>query len=112
MMGQHHQRGQDIIDNLVILDAIVPTFHERLRSSLTEIFPHLLCALKSRFAVIRQLAGQAFATICDISTTDAMRFVIDNIVPLLDDPLVLIHRQGAVEVIYRKLFVVCLLFPL
>lgn len=103
LMLQHHQMGQDIIDNLVILDAIVPTFHDHLRSSLLEIFPHLLCALRSRFAVIRQLAAQAFATICDISITDAMRFVIDNIVPLLGDPL-LTDRQGAVEVIYCVLF--------
>ncbi|GJJ12235.1 hypothetical protein Clacol_006476 [Clathrus columnatus] len=100
-MIDDHQKGQDVIDNLVILDAIVPTFHEKLRSSLSEIFNHLLCAIRSRFAVIRQLAAQALATICDVSIVDTMRFVIDNVLPMLGDPLILTNRQGAIESIYH-----------
>jgi TATA-binding protein-associated factor len=58
-------------------------------------------ALRSRFAIIRQSAARCFATVCDVMTSEAMRYVIENIVPLLGDPLVLFNRQGATELIYR-----------
>lgn len=57
--------------------------------------------LQSRFAIIRQAAARCFATICDLMTPEAMRYVIEKIVPLLQDPLVLTNRQGATELIYR-----------
>jgi len=37
-------------------------------------------------------------------TSEAMRYVIENVVPLLGDPLVLSNRQGAAELIYRLSF--------
>lgn len=58
-------------------------------------------ALTSRFAIIRQCAARCFATLCDVMTSEAMRYVIENIVPLLGDPLVLANRQGATELMYR-----------
>ena len=59
-------------------------------------------ALQSRYAIIRQSAARCFATVCDVMTSDAMRYVIENVVPLLGDPLVLSNRQGAAEFIYRQ----------
>lgn len=58
-------------------------------------------ALHSRFAIIRQSAARCFATICDVMTLDAMRYVVEHLVPLLGDALVLANRQGATELIYR-----------
>lgn len=58
-------------------------------------------ALRSRFAIIRQSAAKCFATICDVMTSDAMRHVIEHVVPMLGDPVVLANRQGAMELIYR-----------
>ena len=103
-MQNHPQKGQDVVDNLVILDAIVPTFHERLWPRLYGLFPQMVLALRSQFAVIRQLAAQSFATICDIATPEAMRYVIDHVLPLLGDSLLLTNRQGAIELIYRQFF--------
>ncbi|KAF8520167.1 SNF2 chromatin remodeling protein [Hysterangium stoloniferum] len=100
MQGQT-QKGQDVIDNLVILDAITPTFHEQLWPRLYDLFPHLVLALRSRFAVVRQLAAQAFGTICDVSTSQAMRYVIDHVIGLMGDPVSLTNRQGAIELIYH-----------
>jgi TATA-binding protein-associated factor len=35
-------------------------------------------------------------------TLDAMRYVVEHLVPLLGDALVLTNRQGATELIYRS----------
>ncbi|KAF8130463.1 SNF2 chromatin remodeling protein [Mycena galopus ATCC 62051] len=95
------QFGQDVIDSLSVLDAVAPTFHPDLWPKLAETFPMMHIALTSRFAIIRQCAARCFATLCDVMTSEAMRYVIENIVPLLGDPLVLANRQGATELMYH-----------
>ncbi|KAF8628445.1 hypothetical protein AX15_003960 [Amanita polypyramis BW_CC] len=95
------QYGQDVIDSLSVLEAVVPTFHQELWPKLAETFPMLRLALQSRFAIIRQSAARCLATICDVMTMDGMKFVIENIVPLLGDPLVLENRQGAAELVHH-----------
>ena len=96
------QYGQDVIDSLSVLEAIAPTFHQDLCPKLVETFPMLDFALRSRFAIIRQSAARCFATICNVMTLDAMRYVVQHLVPLLGDALVLTNRQGATELIYRS----------
>ncbi|KAK2467010.1 hypothetical protein APHAL10511_001268 [Amanita phalloides] len=95
------QLGQDVIDSFSVMEAVIPTFHEGLWPKLAETFPVLKLALQSRFAIIRQSASRCLATICDVMTTEAMKFVIENIVPLLGDPLVLANRQGAAELVFH-----------
>jgi TATA-binding protein-associated factor len=95
--------GQDVIDSLSVLDAIVPTFHSGLHEKFHELFPMIGLALRSKFAIIRQCAARCFATICDVMTLSAMRYVIEKIVPYLGDAINLNNRQGATELIYRKL---------
>lgn len=91
-----------MIDSLSVLEAVVPTLHHDLWGKVKETFPMMLLALQSRFAIIRQVAARCFATVCDVMTSAAMRFVVENVIPLLRDPLVLAHRQGATELIYRE----------
>jgi len=95
------QFGQDVIDSLSVLEAVVPALHPDLWPKVAETFPMLLLALRSKFAIIRQSAAKCFAKICDVMTSEAMRFVIEQVVPLIADPLVLANRQGATELIYR-----------
>jgi TATA-binding protein-associated factor len=95
------QFGQDVIDSLSVLEAVVPALHQDLWPKVNEIFPMMTLALQSRYAIIRQSAAQCFATVCDVMTSEAMRYVIENVIPLLGDPLVLSNRQGATEIIYR-----------
>ncbi|KAF7323127.1 TBP associated factor [Mycena chlorophos] len=95
------QFGQDVIDSLSVLQAVVPALHPDLWPRLVETFPMMHLALTSRFAIIRQSAARCFSTLCDVMTTDAMRFVIEKIVPLLGDPLSLANRQGATELMYH-----------
>ena len=96
------QFGQDVIDSLSVLEAVTPTLHQDLWPRLAEIFPMMTLALQSRYAIIRQSAARSFATVCDVMTSEAMRYVIENVMPLLGDPLVLFNRQGAAELIYRQ----------
>jgi hypothetical protein len=57
-------------------------------------------ALRSRFAIIRQSAARSFAAICDVMTVDAMRFVIETVLPFLGDTLINSNRQGATELVF------------
>ncbi|KAG0705295.1 hypothetical protein DFH29DRAFT_1031866 [Suillus ampliporus] len=95
------QHGQDVIDSLSVLEAVVPSFHPDLWPKLAELFPAITMALRSRYAIIRQAAARCFATICNVMTSDAMRFAIEKIIPLLGDAIVLSNRQGAAEAIYH-----------
>ncbi|KIM49246.1 hypothetical protein M413DRAFT_438417 [Hebeloma cylindrosporum] len=95
------QYGQDVIDSLSVLEVVIPSFHENLWPKLCEIFPLIDLALQSRFAIVRQAAARCFATICDLMTPEAMRHVIEKVLPLVQDPLVLTNRQGATELIYH-----------
>ncbi|KAI0373278.1 SNF2 chromatin remodeling protein [Pilatotrama ljubarskyi] len=95
------QHGQDVIDSLSVLEAVLPTFHEDLSHHFTELFPHVVLALRSRFAIIRQSAARCFSTMCDVLTLEAMRYVIEKVVPYLGDASVLANRQGAIELIYH-----------
>ena len=94
--------GQDVIDSLSVLEAVVPTFHADLSHNFRELFPHVVLALRSRFAIVRQSAARCFATICDVLTVEAMRYVIEKVVPYLGDTAVLANRQGAIELIYHE----------
>ncbi|EIW85445.1 hypothetical protein CONPUDRAFT_80033 [Coniophora puteana RWD-64-598 SS2] len=95
------QYGQDVVDSLSVLEAVAPTLHEDLWPKLAELFPMMSICLRSRFSIIRQSAAKCLATACCVMTSEAMRFVIENIIPLLGDPVVLSNRQGSAELIYH-----------
>ena len=96
----NRQHGQDVIDSLSVLEAVVPTLHHELWPKVRELFPMIAMALRSHFAIIRQSAARCFAAICDVMTVDAMRSVIETILPFLGDTLVNPNRQGATELVF------------
>ncbi|TRM59955.1 hypothetical protein BD626DRAFT_572350 [Schizophyllum amplum] len=93
--------GQNVIDTLSVLEAVIPALHEKLWPRLTQLFPMILLALQSKYGIIRQIAARSFATVCAVLTQDAMRFVIEHVVPLLGDALSLTNRQGSMELLYH-----------
>ncbi|KAF8334134.1 uncharacterized protein EI90DRAFT_3051180 [Cantharellus anzutake] len=99
--GADHEKenGQNIVDCLTLLHALVPTFHPSLRPRVVGILPTVLSALKSQYAVIRRCAAQCFAAICNVFTEEAMKVVVEDVIPLLGDNTAVRHRQGAIEVI-------------
>ena len=58
--------------------------------------------IRSKFAIVRQCSTKCFATVCDVITNDAMRYVVEKAIPLMNDPLNLNNRQGSIELIFRK----------
>ena len=94
------QHGQDVIDSLSVLEAVVPTLHSDLWAKVCDLFPAVGRALRSKFAIIRQAAARCFAAMCDVMTVNAMHFVIDEILPYIGDTTVLANRQGACELVY------------
>ena len=96
----NRQHGQDVIDSLSVLEAVVPTLHNELWPKIQELFPMIAMALRSHFAIIRQSAARCFAAICDVMTVDAMRFVVETILPFLGDTLINSNRQGATELVF------------
>jgi TATA-binding protein-associated factor len=91
-----------VIDSLSVLEAVLPTFHPDLLSKFTQLFPMLELGIRSKFAIVRQCSTKCFATVCDVMTNEAMRYVVEKAIPLMGDPLNLSNRQGAMELIYRK----------
>src|SRR5436309_1910971 len=75
--------GQGIIDSLTLIQCISPHFDPKLWPRLGSLFPLILSALRSRFSALREAAALCFATLCSVLTTEAMRYVIEYVVPLL-----------------------------
>ena len=96
------QLGQDVIDSLSVLKVTAPTLHENLHHRLVELLLKLSLALRSRHAIIRQCTAKCFATICGVITTQAMKHVIEHVIPYLGDGKSTVNRQGVVELIYRE----------
>ena len=97
------QHGQDVIDSLSVLKVTAPTLHEGLWHRLVDLLPKLTLALRSRYAMIRHRAARCFAVICGVITVQAMKYIIETVIPLLGDSRSTANRQGAVELIYREL---------
>jgi len=93
--------GQDVIDSLSVLEAVLPTLHDELRHNLPDLFPMLNLTLRSRFAIIRQSTARCFATICGVMTMESMLYVVEKILPFIGDSVNLANRQGATELIYH-----------
>ncbi|THH06208.1 hypothetical protein EW145_g4240 [Phellinidium pouzarii] len=93
--------GQDVIDSLSVLKVTASALHESLWYRLGELLPKLTLALRSRYAIIRQCTAKCFATICGVITVQAMKYIIENVIPLLGDSRSTTNRQGAVELIYH-----------
>jgi TATA-binding protein-associated factor len=97
---QEQKYAQAIIDCLTLSRCLAPALHPSLHSQIVTLFPTILCALKSRFSIIRHCAAQCLAAFCDVVTPKMMRLVVEEVIPLLGDPLVVTNRQGALEVIH------------
>ncbi|KIY66070.1 SNF2 chromatin remodeling protein [Cylindrobasidium torrendii FP15055 ss-10] len=93
--------GQDLIDSLSVLEAVVHSLHEDIQVKLEGLFPMLLLALRSKYAIVRQCTSRCMAAICDMMTPAAMRYVVEKVIPLLGDPITLTNRQGATELLYH-----------
>lgn len=96
------QAGQDVVDALTCLRLIAPELDSNLRPRLTAVLPSITLALQSSYTIIRHTAARCLAVLCDVMTDQAMKAVVDMVVPLIGDARRVQARQGAVEAVHRE----------
>lgn len=94
-------KGQDLVDTLTSLRLVAPQLDSGLHHQVGSLFPALIVSLQSSFTVVRNAAARTIAALCDVATEEAMRLVVDDIVPLIGDAERVPSRQGAVEAVHH-----------
>ncbi|KAL8677141.1 MAG: hypothetical protein Q9186_006396 [Xanthomendoza sp. 1 TL-2023] len=99
-----NELGQEVVDGLSVLRALMPALHESLQTFVEEMMPLIAKALRSELSVFRYAAAKCFATICSVMRTKAMIMLVEDILPFCNsiDPQ---PRQGATELIYHLIHV-------
>ncbi|KAF5098452.1 hypothetical protein D0Z03_001214 [Geotrichum reessii] len=93
--------GQEIIDALSVIRALLPCLNKSLHAEFLPIFNLILKILKLKFSVLRYSAAKCFATICSVMPIEGITFLVENILPAVPNALDLYVRQGAIECIYH-----------
>jgi TATA-binding protein-associated factor len=96
--------GQEVVDALSTLRALVGKFHPDVRPFVKDLLPLVAKALQSRLYVLRYAAAKCFATICSVMSVDAFTMLVETVLPTISNSN--IHwRQGAIECIYHLIHV-------
>lgn len=93
--------GQEIIDALSVIRALLPCLNRSLHAEFLPIFDLILKILKLKFSVLRYSAAKCFATICSVMPIEGITFLVEHILPVVPNALDLYIRQGAIECIYH-----------
>lgn len=93
--------GQDIIDALSVIRALLPSFHKSLLAEFFPIFQLILRILKLKYSVLRYSAAKCFATVCSVMPIEGITFLVEHILPAVPNAVDLYVRQGAIECIYH-----------
>lgn len=97
--------GQEVVDGLSTLRALLPKFHPDLHGEIIKLFPLIIKALQSTFSVLRYAAAKCFATVCSVIRIQGMTALVEKVLPMINNALDLNCRQGAVECIYHLIHV-------
>ncbi|KAJ6119556.1 hypothetical protein N7523_003836 [Penicillium sp. IBT 18751x] len=100
-----NELGQEVVDGLSTLRALLPKFDPGLYSWVVGLMPIIAKALQCRLSVIRYAAAKCFATICSVITVDGMTMLVEKVLPTINHQLDVHHRQGAIECIYHLIHV-------
>jgi TATA-binding protein-associated factor len=100
-----NELGQEVVDGLSTLRALLPTFDSGLYPWVIGLMPLIAKALQCRLSVIRYAAAKCFATICSVITVDGMTMLVERVLPTINNALDVHHRQGAIECIYHLIHV-------
>ncbi|KAF2001692.1 hypothetical protein P154DRAFT_158003 [Amniculicola lignicola CBS 123094] len=97
--------GQNVVDGLSTLRALVGRLHPDVRSFVKDLLPLVAKALQSRLYVLRYAAAKCFATICSVMPVDGITMLVEKVLPGINNAGNVHHRQGAVECIYHLIHV-------
>ena len=100
-----NELGQEVVDGLSTLRALVPKFDRGLHSWVIDLMPIIAKGLQCELSVIRYAAAKCFATICSVITVEGMTMLVEKVLPTINNALDVSHRQGAVECIYHLIHV-------
>lgn len=100
-----NELGQEAVDGLSTLRALLPKFHPGLYPWVKELMPTIAKSLKCELSVIRYAAAKCFATVCSVIPVEGMTMLVENILPTINNPLDVHCRQGAIECIYHLIHV-------
>ncbi|KAJ5351161.1 hypothetical protein N7452_000135 [Penicillium brevicompactum] len=100
-----NELGQEIVDGLSTLRALLPKFDSGLHSWVVDLMPIIAKGLQCRLSVIRYAAAKCFATICSVITVKGMTMLVEKVLPIINNGLDVHHRQGAIECIYHLIHV-------
>lgn len=102
---QQSSLGQEIVDALSILRALVPKLHTKLQPFVLELMPLICKALQARLGVLRYIAAKCFATICSILSVPGFTMLVESVLPSISNAVDVRCRQGAIECIYHLIHV-------
>ncbi|GKZ18038.1 TATA-binding protein-associated factor mot1 [Aspergillus brasiliensis] len=105
ILNPDNELGQEVVDGLSTLRALLPKFDKGLHPWIVGLMPLIVKALQCRLSVIRYAAAKCFATVCSVITVEGMTMLVEKVLPTINDPLDVHHRQGAVECIYHLIHV-------
>ncbi|KAK8199037.1 SNF2 family DNA-dependent ATPase domain-containing protein [Phyllosticta capitalensis] len=97
--------GQEVVDGLSTLRALVGKFHPSLHTFVLQLLPSIARALSSRLSVLRYAAAKCFATICSVMTVQGITMLVEKVMPAISNPVDVHCRQGAIECIYHLIHV-------
>ncbi|KAJ5279082.1 hypothetical protein N7478_004454 [Penicillium angulare] len=100
-----NELGQEVVDGLSTLRALLPKFDSGLYPWVNGLMPLVAKGLQCRLSVIRYAAAKCFATICSVITVAGMTMLVENVLPTINRALDVHHRQGAIECIYHLIHV-------
>ena len=96
--------GQEVVDGLLILRALVPNIHSTLHPFVIELMPLVAKALRSDLSIFRYAAAKCFATICSVLRIEGMTMLVEQVL-LFSSSDDLHSRQGAIELVYHLIHV-------
>ena len=97
--------GQEIVDGLSTLRALIPKFDRGLYPWVVDLMPVIAKALQCELSVIRYAAAKCFATICSVITVEGMTMLVERVLPAINNALDVHYRQGTIECIYHLIHV-------
>ena len=97
--------GQQAVDSLSILRALVPKLDPQLHSFVLGLLPYVAAGLRSKLAVLRYAAAKCLASICSVITVEGITVLVKEVLPTVTSVRDVFARQGAIETIYHLIHV-------
>jgi TATA-binding protein-associated factor len=95
------KEGQNVIDCYELIKTLFPCIDIKLRDDILNNIDNIIEGLSSSQSVFRYSASKCIASIISTVPTIGFQFLVEKILPMLNNPLQVNQRQGSVECIYH-----------